>query len=117
VVSALLALTLVVANLVFLIGDIRPKVGGQRTSASGEIVYLVVMAMCAYGLLRLRYWAVLGFMVLLLVTVLGAVLLLIRASNAAGFALAIVMVVGGGFLFYKLVRVLSRVQMPRPPGR
>jgi hypothetical protein len=25
-------------------------------------------------------------------------------------------VVGGGFLFFKLVRVLSRIQMPRYPG-
>ena len=25
-------------------------------------------------------------------------------------------IAGGGFLFYKLVRVLSRIQMPRPPS-
>jgi hypothetical protein len=30
-------------------------------------------------------------------------------------ALAIVGI--GGFLFYKLIRVLSRIQMPRYPGR
>jgi hypothetical protein len=29
----------------------------------------------------------------------------------------LIVVVGGGYLFYKLVRVLSRLQMPKPPGR
>lgn len=112
-VSALVALALVVANLVLLVGDIKLR----GTRPGGEIVYLIVMAMCTYGLWRVRYWAVLGFMVLLLLTILEFALLLVRASNAAGFAVAIIVVAGGGFLFYKLVRVLSRIQMPRPPGR
>lgn len=112
-VSALVALALVVANVVLLIGNIKVR----GTKPSGEIVYVIVMAMCVYGLLRLRYWAVLGFMVLLLLTIIEFSLLLIRASNLAGVALAIVIVVGGGYLFYKLVRVLSRIQLPRPPGR
>jgi hypothetical protein len=112
-VSALLALTLVIANLVLLVADIKLK-GAKPAS---EVVYLVVMSMCAYGLWRARYWAVLGFMVLLLLTVLEAALLLIRASNAAGVAITLVLLGGGGYLFYKLVRVLSRIQMPQPPGR
>ncbi len=40
--------------------------------------------MCAYGLWRARYWAVLGFMVLLLLTILEFAVLLIRASNVLG---------------------------------
>ena len=112
-VSALLALSLVIANLVLLVGHITLR-GAKPAS---EVIYLVVMSMCAYGLLRARYWAVLGFMVLLLLTVLEAALLLIRASNAAGVAITLALLVGGGYLFYKLVRVLSRIQMPRQPGR
>lgn len=111
--SALLAVALVVANLVLLIGDI--KVRGTRPA--GETIYLVLMTMCAYGLWRARYWAVLGFMVLLVLTMVEAALLLVRASSAAGAALTAALLVGGGFLFYKLVRVLSRIQMPQPPGR
>jgi len=111
--SALVALALVVANLVLVVGDIKLK--GTKTGA--EIAYVVVMSMCTYGLWRARYWAVLGFMVLLLLTVLQFALLLIRASNALGVAFAVVVVAGGGYLFYKLVRILSRIQMPQPPGR
>ncbi len=112
-VSALLALSLVIANLVLLVGSI--KLRGAKPGS--EIVYLVLMSMCAYGLWRARYWAVLGFMVLLLLTVLEAAVLLVRASNIAGVAITIVLIVGGGYLFYKLVRVLSRIQMPKPPGQ
>ena len=112
-VSALLATSLVIANLVLLVGGIKLK----GTKPASEVIYIVVMLMCAYGLWRARYWAVLGFMVLLLLTVLEAALLLIRASNVAGVAITLALLAGGGFLFYKLVRVLSRIQMPRPPGR
>lgn len=111
--SALVALALVVANLVLVVGDIKLK--GTRPGA--EVAYMVVMSMCTYGLWRARYWAVLGFMVLLLLTILQFALLLVRASNALGVAFAVVIVFGGGYLFYKLVRVLSRIQLPRPPAR
>jgi hypothetical protein len=112
-VSALLAFALVVTNFALLVADI--KLRGAKPAS--EVVYLVLMSMCAYGLFRARYWAVLGFMVLLLLTMLEAALLLIRASNIAGVAITLVLLCGGGFLFYKLVRVLSRIQMPQPPGR
>ncbi len=112
-VSALVAFSLVIANLVLLVAQI--KLRGAKPGS--EIVYLVLMSMCAYGLWRARYWAVLGFMVLLLLTVLEGALLLVRASNIAGVAITVVMILGGGFLFYKLVRVLSRLQLPKPPGQ
>jgi hypothetical protein len=41
---------------------------------------------------------------------------LIKASSLLGFAIAIAGVCICGLLFYKLVRVLSRIQMPRYPG-
>ena len=111
--SGLLALVLVVANLVLVVGDI--KLRGTRPGA--EIAYVVVMALCTYGLWRARYWAVLGFMVLLLLTILQFAVLLVRASNTLGVVFAVVVVGGGGFLFFKLVRVMSRIQLPRPPAR
>ena len=76
-----------------------------------------LMLVCAAGMWQKRYWAVLGFQAILAIVVLIFSLLLIRASNLLGFAVGLVVVGGGGFLFFKLVRVLSRIQMPRYPGR
>ena len=42
--------------------------------------------------------------------------MLIRATNVLGLAVSLAVVVGGGFLFFKIVRVLSRIQMPKYPG-
>ena len=64
-----------------------------------------------------RYWAVLGFQAILVFVILFFSVLLIRASNLLGVVAGVVVVGGGGYLFYKLVRVLSRIQMPTPPAR
>jgi hypothetical protein len=63
-----------------------------------------------------RYWAVLGFQAMLGLVILFFALLLVRASNALGFVIGGAVVIGGGFLFFKLVRVLSRIQMPTFPS-
>ena len=44
-------------------------------------------------------------------------LLGLRAANLLAVVASVVVVFGGGWLFYKLVRVLSRIQMPQYPGR
>ncbi len=75
------------------------------------------MIMCATGMWLMRYWAVLGFQTLLAIGVLGFSLALVRASTIFGALICLVVIGGGGFLFFKLVRVLSRLQLPTPPGR
>ena len=44
-------------------------------------------------------------------------LFLIEASNLLGVSVALAIIVASGYLFWKLVRVLSRLQMPRRPSR
>jgi hypothetical protein len=93
------------------------KVGHTHAGIGGIILFSLMMLVCAAGMWQLRYWAVLGFQAILAIVILLFSLLLIRASNLLGFAVAIVIVFGGGWLFYKLVRVLSRLQLPKYPGR
>jgi hypothetical protein len=59
-----------------------------------------------------RYWAVLGFEALLGITVAIAALSLLVASNLAAVALCVVTIGLGGWLFWKLVRVMARLQAP-----
>jgi hypothetical protein len=111
VVAGLLGL----ANLVAYAAGI--KVAGKHPAAGGIVIFSAVMIACAVGMWRLWYGAVLGFMALLAILATIFALLLIEASNVLGAVVALVVVFGSGYLFFKLVRVLSRIQMPRYPGR
>ena len=70
------------------------------------------MLVAAWGMWRRRYWAVLGFQALLALAVLTFSLFLVEASNVQALALCLAVVIGGGWLFWKLVGVLARIQMP-----
>ncbi len=114
VISALIAAGMALANLIsYLAGD---RIGGTRPGAAGIVVFSALMLACAVGLWRLWYGAVLGFMALLAIIVTIFALLLIEASNLLGVVVALAIIGIAGYLFFKLVRVLSRIQMPRRPG-
>jgi hypothetical protein len=114
VVSSAIAAGLALANLIaWLAGD---TVHGRRPAAADIIVFTLVFAAAAVGLWRLWYGAVLGFMALLAIIAVIFTLLLIEASNVLGAVVALVIIGVSGYLFFKLVRVLSRIQMPRAPG-
>jgi len=70
------------------------------------------MLVAAVGMWRLKYWAVLGWEVLLGVTFIGALLSLLRASNLYGVLLAFAVMALSGPLFYLLIRQMARIQMP-----
>jgi hypothetical protein len=114
-VSAVIAALLGLANLVaWLAGD---KIGGKHPAAAGILIFSALMLACSAGLWRLWYGAVLGFMALLAIIATLFSLYLLEASNALGFIVAPIIIVVAGYLFFKLVRVLSRIQMPQRPGR
>ena len=90
-----------------------------RPPAGGVVVFVVVIAVMAYGLWRARYWAVLGFQAALVIVILSATLGTISALTV-GLALGnLVLLLGAGALFYFMVKALARIQMPErlPPDR
>ncbi|HEU4977477.1 MAG TPA: hypothetical protein VFT42_01135 [Solirubrobacteraceae bacterium] len=113
--AALVAAALGLANLIaYLAGT---KIEGTRPAAGGVLIFCAVMFVAAAGLWRMRYWAVLGFQALLALLVLVFALFLLRASNALAVVLCIGVIACGGFLFWKLVRVMARIQMPQRADR
>jgi hypothetical protein len=113
-VSALVAAILGLANLIaWLAGD---KISGKHPAAGGILIFSALMLACAVGLWRMWYGAVLGFMALLAIVGTLFSLYLVEASNVLGFIVAPIVIVACGYLFFKLVRVLSRIQMPQRPG-
>ena len=114
VVCAALAVVFAVANVVLVLagwevdGD-RPVVGG--------LVFAAIMLAAAVGMWFLKYWAVLGFEVLLGVTFGGAMLSILRATNLEAVLLSVGVMALTGPLFWLLIRQMARIQMPKRPVR
>jgi hypothetical protein len=111
VAAAILAAVLGTANLVALIAGV--EVEGDQPSAIGVLVFCAVMYLAAVGLWFARYWAVLGFEALLGIIVVFFSLFLLRASNVLAVLVCLVVIGVAGSLFWKLIRVMGRIQAPR----
>lgn len=116
-VGALLALLTGAVQLGLYVAGVKLHVADTRPAAGSTIVFAGLMFACATGMWMMRYWAVLGFMALMALLLLFFSFALIKASSLLGFAIAIAGVCITGLLFFKLVRVLSRLQLPQYPGR
>ena len=111
--AALVAFLLGAANLVALVAGV--EIDGKRPGAAGVIAFAAVMFAAAWGIWNMRYWAVLGFQALLALIVLVFFLFLLRASSLAAAGIAVAVVAIAGLLFWKLIRVMARMQMPEGP--
>jgi uncharacterized membrane protein (DUF2068 family) len=114
--AALAAVSGLTQLILFLVG-VKLRTTGLHASAGQTIAFAVLMFLCAGGMWLMRYWAVLGFMALLAILLVFAAGALITASSLVGLVVALAIIGVGGYLFFKLVRVLSRIQMPKYPGR
>ena len=79
-------------------------------SLPGAIFLTVLLALLARGMYARRHWAVLGFEALLAFQILVTSLALVVASTILAAAICVVSVGLGGWLFWKLVRVMGRIQ-------
>jgi hypothetical protein len=116
VVGAILAALTGGTQLALFLAGVKLKVAGTHAAAGSTIVFALVMFTCAIGMWLMRYWAVLGFMALLAIGITNFALALLKVSSLLGLVIAVAGILIPGFLFFKLVRVLSRIQMPKFPG-
>lgn len=86
-------------------------------SVPGGVFLAFVLAALAWGMYRRRYWAVLGFEGLLAFQVIVTSLALVVASTLLAAALCAITIGLGGWLFWKLVRVMGRIQAGERPSR
>jgi multisubunit Na+/H+ antiporter MnhB subunit len=80
-------------------------------SLPGGVFLACVLALLALGMYRRRYWAVLGFEALLAFQILVTSLALVVASTLLAAGLCLLSIVLAGWLFWKLVRVMGRIQI------
>jgi len=111
------AIVSAVLGLLVLVGYLTgARVGGEG-SLAGALFLMVVFLVAAGGMWNVRYWAVLGFEALLAFQIVIAALSLTVASNWWAALLCLAVMVLGGWLFWKLIRAMARIQMPaRPPA-
>ena len=84
-------------------------------SLAGGVFLACVLALLALGMYRRRYWAVLAFEALLAFQILVTSLALVVASTPLAAGLCLLSIALAGWLFWKLVRVMGRIQA-REPG-
>jgi hypothetical protein len=114
-VAAVLALALGIGNLIAYAAGLT--IDGKRPGLVSIALPSAIMLVAGIGMWRAKYWAVLGFQALLGILICYLALFLIRASNLLGFLVPIAIIVPAGFLFWKLVKSLARIQMPENPSR
>ncbi len=79
-------------------------------SLPGAVFLTAVLLSLAAGMYRRRHWAVLGFEALLAFQILVTSLALVVASTIPAAGACLLSVGLGGWLFWKLVRVMGRIQ-------
>lgn len=116
VIAAVAAGLLSIVNLVLFLAGM--EIDGEKPSTPGTLLFCGLMLVAAIGIWRQRYWAVLGFQTILALIVVLFSIFLLRASNFLGLVVALAIIGAAGWLFFRLVRVMARLQMPdrrRPP--
>jgi hypothetical protein len=112
-VAAVLAFVMGVANVAAAFAG--ETLGGNAVGFT--VLSTGILLACAGGMwFGARYWAVMGFMVVLVFQILSLSFALIRVRHWY-VALIVVVVIGLlGWVFWKLIRALARIQMPERPA-
>ena len=76
------------------------------------VLQSTILAVAAVGMWQARYWALLGFQALLALQVIVLFLALLRVERALVGAGVLLLILALGAIFWSLIRVMARVQLP-----
>jgi hypothetical protein len=89
------------------------KVEGDKPHLAQVLAPALLMGVMAWGMWRARYWAVLGFQLLLVFLIFSAVIgLAVQASSVAQIAATLGLLAVSGTFFFFMVKAMARIQMP-----
>lgn len=107
VVSTLIAVSIVAGYLAGV------HVQGGKPALAQVLAPTLLMGAMAWGMWRARYWAVLGFQMILVLLIFSAVFgLAAQAASVAQVAATLGLLLVSGTLFYFMVKAMARIQMP-----
>jgi hypothetical protein len=95
------------------------KVNGETPKLPQVIAPALLMGVMSWGMWKARYWAVLGFQLILVFLIFSAVYgLALQAATVAQFAATLGLLAVAGTFFFFMVKAMARIQMPQrqPPA-
>lgn len=112
--AAVIAIIFWVSCVVAVLTD--TTVNGREPSPLPLAMFALIMTAMAWGMWNARYWAVLGFQMLLVLFLLAAVAGIVNASTWLQLVGTIGLIGLTGTLFFFMVKAMARIQMPDRPG-
>jgi hypothetical protein len=110
-VAAIVALAMAVANVAAALAG-ADLAEDDQSALTGTVLTTGILVLAGAGMWRAKYWAVLGFQIVLAFQILLLSIALLRVERwwmAVGVVVAIGLL---GWLFWKLIRAMARLQMP-----
>ncbi len=112
IVAAAIALSVVAGYLAGV------EVDGEKPRLAQAAGPALIMGVMAWGMWRARYWAVLGFQLILVFLIFSAVFgLAVQASTVGQFAATFGLLAVAGAFFFFMVKAMARIQMPQRAPR
>jgi hypothetical protein len=88
-------------------------VNGGQPKIPQVLAPALLMGVMAWGMWRARYWAVLGFQLILVFLIFSAVYgLALQAATVGQFAATLGLLAVTGTFFFFMVKAMARIQMP-----
>jgi hypothetical protein len=107
VLAALIAISIVAGYLA------GTEVNGEKPKLVQVLAPALLMGFMAWGMWRARYWAVLGFQLILVFLIFSAVYgLALQAATLGQVAATLGLLAVAGAFFFFMVKAMARIQMP-----
>jgi hypothetical protein len=107
VVAALVVLSIAIGYLA------GTEVNGEKPRLVQALAPALLMGVMAWGMWRARYWAVLGFQLILVFLIFSAVYgLALQAASVTQVLATLALLAVSGTFFYFMVKAMARIQMP-----
>ncbi|HEX7246277.1 MAG TPA: hypothetical protein VF245_12015 [Solirubrobacterales bacterium] len=107
VVAGLVALSIMIGYLA------GTEVDGEKPKLAQALAPALLMGAMAWGMWRARYWAVLGFQLVLVFLIFSATFgLLVQAATVAQIVATLALLAVAGTFFFFMVKAMARIQMP-----
>jgi hypothetical protein len=107
IVTGLIAVSIVAGYL----AGVKPN--GETPKLPQVVAPALLMGVMSWGMWRARYWAVLGFQLVLVFLIFSAVFgLAVQAATVAQFAATLGLLAVTGTFFFFMVKAMARIQMP-----